>query len=465
MELSRRQRKAAIKIYRTKGGAVWWRVGEGKTRIAYKFFAMVAKGVSRIKNPRFLVVCRREAFGDWKDEIKKLGIKWRCLEIETEEDIFQIPIVRPTVYLLSHGKLARMLPELCDISGVLISTVYDEGWLYKNPATKHCKAANRLSSVVGSAAILSGSMMTARDHTDIYGQLYAINKHEVLAPTLTRFRSRFMLKYRIRPNDENSPTRFVTQRGAGKRIARLVRGVSSVYFPTENLRKCKHTIRRIPATRDQLRAFSDLRKYYELALKEKPLMLLKNKPSVMVKCQQISDGWVKHVDARTKEVTHAKFRSDKYLYLVSMLQELMLAGESVVVWVAFRRSAKLLLQRLQKEFPKLGVYKLVGGQRFDKEGWQKNGRIAVCTVGSGSSFNHFRNCAYAIYYSHDCRWKHMQQSRGRNDRKDSKHDTCHYYYLQTDGSMDSRIYSIVNQSGKAESELIQDAVSKWLKAA
>lgn len=460
MELTRRQRKAARRIFRAKGGAVWWRVGEGKTRIAYKFFAMVAKHVERVKNPRFLVVCRREAFSDWAEEIQKLGLRWAVQIIEKEEDIWYVPVTKPTVYLLSHGKLARMFPELCDISGVLISATFDEGWLYKNPTTKHCKAANHLSKRIGYTAILSGSMMTARDHTDIYGQLYAINRHEVLAPTLTRFRSRFMLKFRIRPNQQNSPTCYRTQRGAGKRIARLIRPVASIYFPTKNLRRCKHTVRHIPPTRDQLRAFDELRSYYELALKGKPRMLLKNAPSVMTKCQQVSDGWVKHSDGSIH-----KFDSAKFGYLVNMLEELIAAGESVVVWVAFRRTAKILLQRLQKLFKRVGVYMLRGGERFDKKGWEKNGRIAVCTVGSGSSFNHFRNCAYAIYYSHDCRWKHMQQSRGRNDRKDSKHDTCHYYYLQTEGSMDSRVYSIVNRSSKAESEMIQDAVSKWLKAA
>lgn len=456
MELTSRQRKAARKIYRAKGGPVWWRVGEGKTRIAYKFFAMVAKQVA-IKCPRFLVVCRREAFEDWTDEVKKLGLNWKVRPIESEEDIFCVPVTQPTVYLLSHGKLARMLPELCDISGVLISAVYDEGWLYKNPQTKHSKAANHLSSKIGYTAILSGSMMTQRDHTDIYGQLFAVNKHSVLASTLTSFRSRFMFKYRIRPNDENSPTRFATRRGAGKRIARLIRPVASVYFPTKNRRRVKSSVRRIPASRDQLRAFEELREYFELELKGKPRMLLKNAPSVMIKCQQISDGWVKHTDGSVH-----RFKSAKQEYLIAQLRDLIDAGESVVVWVAFRRTAKYLLQALQKAFPRVGCYKMIGGEKFDKKGWDKNGRIAVCTVGSGSSINHFRNCAYAIYYSHDCRWKHMQQSQGRTDRKDSRHDTCYYYFMQTEGSMDSRIYSIVHQSKNAEKDMIADAVGSWL---
>lgn len=462
MTLSPRQLSAAKRMYRNDGGPVWWRVGEGKTRIAYKHFAMIAKSLKKIGHPRFLVVCRREAFKDWRDEMKLLGLKgkgWKTVPVEEQSDIFCVPKNRTIVYLISHGKLAALLDDLLEVSVLMHCVSYDEGWLYKNPRTAHCKAANKLSATVGAATILSGSMMTARNLTDVYGQLYAINKHSILARTLTEFNSRFLLRLRIQFNPNlDAATVLRAQRGAGRRIAERIAGVASVYFPSHSSRRDVDDRRSIPSTRPQRKAYEELRKYYELRLKDHPPLILKAAPTIAIKCQQISDGWVKLADGTIVDIP-----SKKLDYVVAQVADLVACGEKVVIWTAYRHSARMVLQRLQKEFPKLGCYLMLGGKKFDVRGWQKNGRVAVATVGSGSSVNHFAQCAYAIYYSHDVSWPHMQQSRGRTSRKSSKHNTCYYYYLQGEGSMDAHIYKLVMSSCNEEQALIK-ATESWLKA-
>lgn len=459
MELKPHQIKASRRLFKRQGGVVWGRVGSGKTRICYKHFAMVAKQVEQKFDgkvlPRFLVVCRREGFYDWTEERTKCGLPFRVREVETEDDIYGIKTTKAVVYVVSHGKLARLLPHFLECSSSIFAVCFDEGFLYKNPTTKHCIAANRISAAIGCASILSGSIMTARDLTDVYGQLYAINKHERLARTLTEFRSRFLFKFQIHPNGESKAARFVAARGAGRKVTDRIADIATYYFPSHSARKVVHTVRRIAASREQTRAFGELRNFYDLEYKGHYLEL-KNKPSVIIKCQQISDGWVKMGDSRLS------VSSTKMEYLLAQVAELVSCAEKVVVWCAFQYTVTRILQSLQKHMPSVKAYGMSGGHKFDLAGWLRNGQVAVATVGSGSTFNHFRGCAYAIYYSLDVRWLHLQQSRGRSDRDDSPHKTCYYYYLQTEGSLDHLVYQIATGSGREEQRLIEQGVTAWL---
>lgn len=471
MELTSLQKTTAKRLFQEFGGAVWWRVGTGKTRIAYKYFAMVAKA-SECPNPLFLVVCRREAFYDWAQEITKCGLDWEFRTIEKVNDIFfsrpsslQCEGCNPTVLLMSHGMLAKLSLELKDLSSIIYAIAFDEGFLYKNARSNHCIAARRLSAAVNSAVILSGSMMTARNLEDIYGQLAAINKESCLARTLTDFRSKYMFKFHINPESSHH-AKFVAARGSARKVARAIRNVSSIHFPKNDERQISEEIRSIPASKQQLEAFQQLREFYELELKGRKIEL-KNAPSVIIKCQQISDGWIKipaigDLDGKSKDPIILAVQSTKLDYLVGRISELVSCGEKVVVWCAFKHSVRQVLHRLQKELSPNSIVPLYGGLDFDIGKWVKYGKVGIATVGSGSSINHFKDCAYAIYYSHSFKWLDMQQSRGRNNRKDSNHSHCYYSYLQTKGSLDSLVYRTVNSSANEERKLIEEGVNAWL---
>lgn len=452
MELFPKQLKTATRLYRKGGGVIWWRVGTGKTRVAYAWFAMIAKPCEIL--PRFIVVCRREAFADWTNELKKMDLPWRTWVVDKESDIYDVRTTKPLVYLVSHGMLAKLMEYFVGYSAMVRGVAFDEGFLYKNPQTKHCKAANRLSDAIGKAIVLSGSVMTARDLTDIYGQLYCINRHQSIARTLTEFRSRFLYRFQINPNASSQAVAWRAAKGAGERITRLIKPLSSFYFPTNDQRKVVTDIRTITPTTDQLRAFRELKEFYELSLQGRRIEL-KNAPSVIIKCQQISDGFV-NLDGE-----HISFTSSKMDWLVSKVMELLAYGERVVIWTAFRYTVQMILQRLQKL--KVKAYGMTGGNHFDIQGWVRDGQCAVATVSSGSSVNHFKDVAYAIYYSHSFRWLDMQQSRGRTNRTGSAHQTCFYYHLHTQGSLDTFVYQTVMGSQRAETEIIQQAVNSWLQ--
>lgn len=455
MILTKRQKKAASKLYHNQGGAIWWRVGQGKTRIAYKWFAMIAK----VKSV-FIVVCRREAFGDWKDEAIKCRLSWTV--VDYEKDLCKSANTK--VWLVSHGMLSSLLPSLLEHEYQIEAVCFDEGFLYKNKQTLHCEAAHKLSEAVGKAAILSGSVMTAKNLEDVYGQLYAINQENIIARTLTDFRSKFMVRFQIGTNPQ--AIRFTGGRGSTALVARKIRPITSTYFPSDTARRIIEDIHPIEPTPQQTDLIHRLKEEYFISLKGKNLEL-RNAPSVIVKCQQISDGWIKMHDtmkmgAIVKRGEIISIPSGKLAYLISKVAELISCGERVVIWCAFKHSVESILQSLQKL--KLNAYGLTSGRTFDVAGWKKNGQVAVCTEASGSSINHFSNCAYAIYYSMDYSWRNLVQSRGRTNRFDSQHKSCFYYYFHLRGSLDRFVYRTALSSGSKEKELIDltAGVKSWL---
>ncbi len=437
--LDNSQLKAYTKLIHQGGGVVWHKVGEGKTRIALSWFAHIAKSTHKGNN-YFVVVCRREAFRDWQREAEILKLTWRVCDFE----VFAGKAHKyPTVLLVSHGVLHKLQNEIAEWGVSISAVVLDEGYKFKNPNSKLCEAANAITEG-RPAAILSGSIMTAQNVEDIWGQLKAINRHHVLASTLTQFRSRYMVKYKI-----GEAFKYSNRKGGYARITRIIRPFTSTHFPASK-RKQVNKVIEVEATRSQKRMFARLRREYSLDHKG-ITREAKNAPSLIALISGISDGFFTN-NLSTVSVPTRKLRRLRGVVLPKIAR-----GERVVVWCAFRRTVDAILQYLQP----LRCYAMVGGRKFDYEGWQRDGQVAVATEDCGVSFNHFKDCKTAIYYSMSFKWLSLQQSKGRTDRKDSAHDTCRYLFLQTRGSMDSHVYNVVQRSSGAEQELINN-LKGWI---
>lgn len=442
------QAKGLSKLKRHKGGAIFHRVGTGKTRIALAWFATIAKKLL-ICNPIFVVITRRKAFDDWFDEARTVGIDWIICNYETYA---WKPTQKPRILLLSHGMVATLAKELEEMGGGIHAVAIDEGFLFKTPSSQHCKCAHRISEIVGRAAVLSGSIMTARSLEDVFGQMYAINKHQSLGRTLTDFRSRFMTALKI---GNGNVQKFVNSADSYVQVSHLIAPHTSIYFPPSD-KIYRDIVRQIEPSPMQLDYIEKLKGEYWIQT-EKGELDIKSAPALITKCQQISDGFLQLPKGIVQNVDSAKLG-----YLVEQVMELIACGEQVVVWCAFRESVFRVLQQLQKH--KLHAYPFMGGMEFDLVGWKRNGQVAVATVDSGSSVNHFAQCAYAIYYSLNWKWLSLQQSKGRTDRKSSQHRTCYYYFLQLKGSLDSYVHRIAHTSGREEAKLMnQIELRQWAK--
>lgn len=444
-QLDDAQASALSKLRKNKGGAVFHRVGTGKTRIALAWFASIAKKAFRT-NPIFLVVTRRKAFEDWLLEARAIGLNWIVANYETYA--WKITTY-PRILLVSHGMIAKLATEIEEMGSGVEAIVYDEGFLFKSPSSAHCKAAHKIAKTVGRAAILSGSIMTARNLEDVFGQMYAIGFHQSLGRTLTEFRTKFMVSLSI-----GEYKKFVNSKESYNQVSRLIAPHTSIHMPPSD-KVYREIVKQIDPSPMQVDYLERLREDYWINLKGQELDI-KSVPVLIVKCQQISDGFIHMPNGSVINVD-----SSKLAHLVEQLFELIACGERVIVWCAFRESVMRVLQMLQSKGIK--AYGMVGGSDFNSEGWRRDGQVVVATEDSGSSVNHFAQCAYAIYYSMNWRWLALQQSKGRSDRKSSKHKTCFYYYLQLKDSLDSHVYNVAHRSGREETKLLnQIAIKQWL---
>lgn len=443
------QRRAIDKVVRNRGGGAFWRVGEGKTRIGIFSFAKLQNVYGWQLPSICLVVCRRRAFYDWRTEIQTCFPDANVYEDEVPA---HPPGGQPCFLLVSHAEVSKRFATLQNNRWIRF-VIFDESWMYANNKSQRSKVARQLT-LSRKGCILSGTVMKARDTAEVYSQLMVVHKNRLLAPNITTFRSKYQ-RHLLQEYGEDGPQvhKFVNQKGAYAQIIQAIEDAIDFHFPTIRNRRIVDQIHRVEATPEQRRLFRELRDYASI---ESHGMEFNHALEVILKAQQIAGGWFKTPEGRVVSVPTAK--RDK---LADELEDIISGGDTAVVWCAFRHDVEMLAS-----FLPFATVQMSGGKDFDLDAWRNgNARVCLATEASGSSINHFAQTKYALYYSTNPKWIDMQQSRGRTDRKNSRHPECYYKYFQVEGSMDAHIYRAAMESGADESRLIlQAGMKEWLKS-
>lgn len=441
--LSPQQQRAVDKIVKARGGLVWWKVGEGKTRIGLFAFAGLQKAYDWNLPSICLVVCRRRAFYDWRTEIEL------CFPDHSvyEDFIPALPLEHCPVFLLvSHAEVAKRFASLQE-NKLIRFVILDESWMFTNHKSTRSKAIYKLTA--GRKAIaLSGTIMKARDTLEIYCQAMAVQKHRLLAPSPSAFRSTFQ----ICQTDRGFP-QFYPKKGSYQKIMSELDEVADIHFPANRDRRVHEQFHSVPSTPQQRDYFHELKEFYSI---DALGLEYDNALAISIKTQQIANGWIKTDSGEI--ITIASNKAEK---LRDELHDIIASGERAVVWCAFRYDVEMLTKYLD-----FATVQMLGGVDFDLDAWNNgNAKVCLATEASGISVNHFAQTPYALYYSANFKWLDMQQSRGRTDRKSSSHSDCYYKYFQVVGSLDSHVYRTALESGDRERALIfQSGIKNWLKA-
>jgi hypothetical protein len=438
--LSREQLRAVDKVVLSRGGLVWWKVGEGKSRIGLFTFAQMQTAFAWELPSICLVVCRRKAFRDWSEEIR------RCFGEKTSIYEDQIPVLPPSnspVFLLVSAALIDKFEGRRDIRMMIL----DETWMYANHKSKRSKAVCKLAKFRMTVG-LSGTVMKNQDTFEMYAQLMAVNKQKILSKSPTSFRTEFQIcdSFGGFPSFRPKPKSY------GK-ILRIIDEVTDIHFPTNAARTIHEQYHNVEPTNQQLKIFKELKEFFAI---EDFGLEYNSTLATIAKTQQVANGYV----TTPNGIIH-RIASNKPEKLRDELEDILVSGvDKAIVWCAFRHDVEML-----KAYLPFASLQMLGGQEFDVDRWRSSDiRVCLATEASGSSVNHFYDTAYAIYFSSNFKWLDMQQSRGRTDRKSSSHQCCFYKYLQVLESLDSSIYKIAMESGERERRLIAHAeIEKWLE--
>ena len=428
------QLQAARMFADERGGIAWWRVGQGKTRIAIATFLLYP-----LKNvtSHFVVFCRPESFDDWRNDATVMGLDPSRL------------VLRSYAQLQAQSAEATVRDVVND--GRVGMVCFDELYLFKNPKSNRSQMAHKIAKVKPCVG-LSGSIMTAQRLEDVYGQAWAVNKHKRIAESMTSFREQYLIGI-----NEFGGMRFTPQRGSYQRLMEACSSFAHVYMPKKSERIIKESVLKVDVTSQQETYFKDLQD--TLSLPELGIEL-SSAASLIIKVQQAADGWIRgHAEDEEPQITPVT--SNKPKRCLALVEELIDAGERVVVWCAFRYDVSMLMAMAKEK--RLKCCQMLGGEQFSVAHWN-NSDVCFATEAMGSSVNHFAQVGHAIYFSLSQKWLDLQQSMGRTDRKSSLHDTCHYHYLVVDKSMDENILRRVRHAGGAEKGMLGLAhdMREWL---
>jgi hypothetical protein len=444
------QQRAFDKLIAEHGGIVWMEVGAGKTRVALMAGADIAQDSG---HPVILVVARRAAFYDWQQEIATLQLDVDVMELE--EWIVGTLCHRTTFLLVSEGMLNNPVMQskiqVLNDDEHIGCIIVDELWLFKNPKSQKHQAIRPYTESNPSIG-LSGSIMTARDMVDIFGQVAAVGRMKQLAHSLTRFRETYQ-----KGINEYGYVSWFPKPGAYKQIMEKIEPFVSIYMPRPNERKARTNILKVRPSKQQLAYFKELQETAAIEGKFE----LSNVANIITKAQQISNGWFQ---AENGHYHH--FESPKLDRTIALVEEILEQDEKtkVVIWCAFKHDIQVLRAALFNSRSKK-IATLQSGVKFDVGLWrQPHCRICLATEASGTSVNHFAQVPYGIYFSQDFKWTSLQQSQGRHTRRSSLHETAYFTFLHTEKSLDAQIFYTVKNAATSEASFIKQMdVLSWIK--
>lgn len=451
------QIQACDKLFRSRGGVLWWAPGQGKTRPAIMLFEALRQAYKWPFPSVCVAIIRRAGFLDFRKELAKINYDCVVMEdnLEMPNEVEIATLQKPTVLLISSGSITKSVHWLLVDPRVRFGII-DELWQFKNPVAQRSKAVQRFSlrfKTIG----LSGSAMTAQDIEDVYGQLMAVQKHRYVASNLTKFREKFM-HYKIQ--ETRGGKKFPLgwpKPGAYRQIMELCKDCVDVYFPETNKRKITMQTIEIEATPEQRQAFSDLKKYMELQVDGR-IIEYKNTLQCANKIQQIANGWVEDEN----EVIH-DIPSNKLDALIGKVKEVVDGKQRAMIWCAYRHDVHKVYCALNSAG--IATVQFIGGEPFDDHRWQTEAKVCVGTEAMGSTVNHFEQVAYTFYFSMNYKWMDLQQSMKRTDRYSSLHPEAFYYFFQVIGSLDPQVLKQVLASRDWEKRLIDigQEVRVWLQ--
>lgn len=424
----------------------WWKMGTGKTRLALHVFW-------RSDFTDMIVVCRRIAFGDWIDEMELCGMNYLVYGDDYKGDkILKLASYKTgekpkRVLLLSAGDLKNI--PLYFPKGQLL--VVDELYLFSNPKAKRTILLKQMSLFCSARVGLSGTIMPARNNMAIFGQLSALNAERTLASGSTEFQRKFQSKGKGRFGVE-----YTNRPGSDEEIAALIGHMVDIHMPEG--RPTRRQIMKVDKTPEQARAVRMLKKEYEWKNREYEYAL-----QIVNVVNGISNGWwinQKFNAAGELVSEHLEhYKSTKVEKLLVLLDDLVAAGERVVVWCAYHNDIARIASELKHPW-----LEFTARVPFDKAKWEAGKvQIVLATEANGSSVNHFKHVKYAVYFSINFKLLDLEQSMTRHERKGSSHDGAHYYFLQTRGTGDARAYQLVTESRETEQSLVTTLASEIFK--
>lgn len=418
-ELMPHQRKTIQHIDACGGKAcIWLAPGTGKTLTAIRWAE---------KRKPILVICRRDDFLTWLDELAKE--EYSPLSIDIIDKAFAYysgPANEWTLVtydLLKNEKVRKWVE-----SRTFRTVIADEGHYLRHPSSRF-RAVYDATRHIPHRIHLTGTPW--HQLSDVFHEILWVDDGETFGDNFYRFCHRY---YHRLPHGGWS-----IKRGSDKLITRKLSSVA-IQIQEDDvliLPKKRFLLKGAPLSAEQRKQYQRILEEWEAEI-DGEIIEYRHTVVQLQKLQQVASGFLLHEGVPTW------FKSGK----LDTLHRLVKDGElvpypKVVVWCS--RTAEII--KLTKELREYGkVVSFFGSNRRRKETARhqfkkdRDTRFFVAQVDSGTGMNELTVANAAVYFSNSQKLVSRQQSMRRTRRYGSeKHSHCLYIDLVSEDTIDMKL--------------------------
>ena len=424
--------------------------GTGKTLVAVRYIA-------DFKLFPALIICRRDDFQTWEDELKQEGYTEDQITIIDKSRKLKTLDEEQNLWTMITYDLVKSIPVFKWLfQNAWQIVVTDESHMIKRWKSKRTKKVIRATRHIPKRIAMSGSPIT-NDPGDVFSQCLFYDDGKTFGKDYWKFRNRYYV------NNEYSHGWYL--RSGSKNLIAKKLTTSSFYIDEDDAMKLppkRSIIKSVPMTGIQKRYHNQVLKEWEIQLKEKTVLEIDQVVVQLSKLRQIASGFLYLTDDEGNRKT-IWFKSSKLKLLKELLtdEDYLKHKPKIVIWCAF--TAEILkIAEMAKEL-EIKAVTFYGSDRKKKNQARKDFknkasvRLFIGQVDSGVGMNELVVSDTAAYFSNSHKVVSRQQSMRRVRRKGSEvHEQITYWDLITEKSTDlMTLKNVQNSMSVARNILMQ----------
>lgn len=426
--------KKAIEFIKTKQGkaGLFLAIGTGKTLTAIRY---AQEEVLPSYMPK-LVVCRRDDFLTWEQELRLEGYRPSAIKlIQSSEDSMRAV----KHWNLITYDLVKVFKR--QIKGIDFGIVFaDESHKIKRWKAKRTKDLISCTRHIPKRIAMTGTPITNQPR-DVFSQCLFIDDGKLFGTSDWKFRLKYYLQsgpgWYLRHNAKDAIQNKL------KRIAYYVDQDDVL-----NLPPIRRVMKAVPMSGMQKRYYNQVLEDWELEIEKGQIQDIDYVIVQLSKLRQISSGFFYKPDH-----TPVYLKSYKLKLLIELLKDPdYLANKlKLVIWCAHTAEIELLTVVAAKlgwnPVAFTGSNRKVKNEARRRFRDDKNVRLFIGQVDMGVGMNELIGSDTALYYSNSFKVEARLHSEGRTRRKGSEHHRqITYWDLVTENSTDLRVLKAVRHN-------------------
>lgn len=446
-------------------------VGLGKTYVSIN---IARYRIQKDNVEKVLVVCPTSLSENWKQQIKKFSeYDATILHHTNRKDRIEVIKNTKTPFdIINYEALHLYLEELLENNYDLI--IYDESARYiKSPSAQRTKASYAIARNAKFTYLLTGTLIEKRPD-DVWAQFYVLNDGKSFSNSYYAFKNYYFFKkkrYKRRFNPKTKKEELFSWNEWSIRPDRFDVLKEHIFDSCIQYRK-REVLEDLPAIRRKeipvpldgrikdiyLEIQDEVIKELKEAIVDNQKINITNVLTKLLRLQQITAGFIKNEDGEEIELSH----TPKLDALIEEVNSIVDAEESVVIWCRFKKSIKLIKERLKKE--KIKCITMDGDTKDKYAAWKgfqtsdipvfvgqiKAGGIGIELFKVDADYD---KSQYMIFYENDWAPGTREQAEGRIDRIGQNNKVV-YVDIFIEKTIDTRVLEVIRGEKKVADTIL-----------